>query len=55
MMIHILQIKNIADDDSDIEIEDLELLNGSNIDANNVNHPSNNKKEKMEHIGVVKN
>ena len=47
--------KNIADDEEDVEIEDLELLNGSNIDANNVNHPSNNKKEKMEHIGVVKN
>ena len=39
--------KNDADDDIDVEIEDLELLNSSNIDANNVNHTSNNQKEKM--------
>jgi hypothetical protein len=50
--------KNNADDDiyaDDVETEDLELLNSSNIDANNVNHPSNNKKEKIEHIAVEKN
>jgi predicted nucleic acid-binding Zn ribbon protein len=47
--------KNDADDDIDVEIEDLELLNSSNIDANNVNHTSNNQKEKIEHIGVEKN